>query len=79
MLFDKQLQYKIYGGSFQKCHLLSSNDTSIMKLLLLALLSVVSAQDFDTIAFVQKWPMCRDKDTDCPIKGKMKLKISVPE
>jgi len=39
-----------------------------MKLLIILLFSVASAQDFDTIAFVQKWPLCKDKD--CPIKDK---------
>jgi len=40
-----------------------------MKLLLVLLFSIASAQEFDTIAFVQKWPLC-DKDKDCPIKDK---------
>ena len=40
-----------------------------MKILLCFLFSVAVAQDFDTIAFVQKWPLCKEKE-ECPIKGK---------
>ncbi len=47
---------------------------SIGLLLLLQDLSCLAWQDFDTLAFVQQWPVCKNA-SDCPIKGTLHKKL----
>ena len=64
--------YEIMFGEYQS-HLSFSRKMKLRVFFIFCLSLILDCKgqgNFDTIAFIQKWPVCKNK-TLCPLKGKL--------